>query len=320
MLASLAAEPFDHPDWIFEPKFDGLRVLVRFDGEEVTLISRNGHSQNVQFPDMVRSLDRALSRPTVLDGEVVCFDDKEKSSFRAIQQRFHLLNRAEIERRAEAYPAFLHLFDILYFDRFDVTGLPLGERKEILHSAVRWSDRLRETPFKRRSGVAEWKAACRQGEEGIIGKDWNSLYVPGRGAGWLKFKCVGRQEVVIGGFTEPQRSRVGLGAILVGYYDDMGRLTYAGKVGTGYTQQTLLDLRALLDREEVNNSPFAVGDPPRGRGVHWVRPKYVAEIGFAEWTDKGLLRQPRFEGLRTDKHPREIRRERPVVARRTRKG
>jgi ATP-dependent DNA ligase len=131
MLASLAAEPFDHPDWIAEPKYDGLRVLVRFDGEELTLISRNGKAQNVQFPDVVAALDRALSRPVVLDGEVACFDAKGKSSFRALQQRFHLLDEGEILERARKYPAYVYLFDVLYFDRYDVTGLPLSGRKEI---------------------------------------------------------------------------------------------------------------------------------------------------------------------------------------------
>jgi bifunctional non-homologous end joining protein LigD len=172
--------------------------------------------------------------------------------------------------------------------------------------------------------VEALRAACRAGEEGILAKHWGAPYIAGRGAGWVKVKCVGRQEFVIGGFTDPQRSRVGLGALLVGYYDDRGRFTYAGKVGTGYTRETLLDLRDLLGRIETGRSPFAAGDPPWGGQVHWVRPKYVAEIGFAEWTQNGLLRQPRFEGLREDKPARQVRRERPTVSAeqmgKTRKG
>jgi bifunctional non-homologous end joining protein LigD len=314
MLASLAAEPFDHPDWIAEPKYDGLRVLARFDGEELTLISRNGKSQNVQFPDVAEALERALTKPAVLDGEVVCFDERGRSSFRALQQRFHLLDAGEIRERGEKHPAYIYLFDVLYFDRYDVTGLPLRERKAVLDQAVKWSDRVRPTPFTRGNGVAALKSACRRGDEGIIAKDFNGLYFPGRGSGWVKVKCVGRQEFVIGGFTDPQRSRVGLGALLVGFYDDLGRLTYAGKVGTGYTKEVLPELRDKLERIEAKTNPFGVGDPPRGAHVHWVRPKLVAEIGFAEWTQNGLLRQPRYEGLRTDKHPREIRRERAVVS------
>ena len=322
MLASLAAGPFDHPDWISEPKYDGLRVLVRFDGEELTLISRNGKPQNVQFPEVADALRGALHRPAVLDGEIVCFDDAGKTSFRALQQRFHLLDAGEVRERAEKYPAYIYLFDILYFDRYDVTPLPLGERKAILRNAVRWTNVVRETPFRRGHAGEALRAACRTGEEGILAKDWHAPYTPGRGAGWVKVKCVGRQEFVIGGFTDPQRSRVGLGALLVGYYDDRGRFTYAGKVGTGYTRDVLLDLRERLGRIETTQSPFAVGDPPRGGHVHWLRPKYVAEIGFAEWTQNGLLRQPRFEGLREDKSPRQVRRERPTVSGKqlTRKG
>ena len=177
MLASLAAEPFDHPDWVSEPKYDGLRVLVRFDGEELTLISRNGKAQNFQFPEVAEALERALTRPAVLDGEIVCFDDRGRSSFRALQQRFHLLDEGEVRERAEKYPAYIYLFDNLYFDRHDVTGLPLGDRKDVLRRAVRWSDVVRETPFQRGRGVAALQAACKAGEEGILAKDWNALYV-----------------------------------------------------------------------------------------------------------------------------------------------
>jgi DNA ligase D-like protein (predicted ligase) len=317
MLASLAADPFDHPEWISEPKYDGLRVLVRFDGEELTLISRNGKSQNLQFPEVAVALERALDRPAVLDGEIVCFDDRGRSSFRALQQRFHLLDERQVRERSSKYPAYIYLFDVLYLDRYDVTGLPLGDRKAVLRWAVRWSDVVRQTPFRRGRGVAALQAACKAGEEGILAKDWNASYVGGRSAGWVKFKCVGRQEFAIGGFTDPQRSRVGLGALLVGYYDDRGRLTFAGKVGTGYTREVLHDLRDRLGRIETDRAPFAAGDPPRGPHVHWVRPKYVAEIAFAEWTQNGLLRQPRYEGLREDKSPRQVRRERPTVSART---
>src|SRR5205823_3069837 len=149
--------------------------------------------------------------------------------------------------------------------------------------------------------------ACRNGDEGIIGKLATARYVAGRSAAWVKIKCLGRQEFVVGGFTDPQRSRVGLGALLVGYYHG-DRLAYAGKVGTGYTRETLLDLRRRLDQLERSTSPFDGDAAPDGPGVHWVRPELVAEIGFGEWTQNGLLRQPRFEGLRTDKSPKQIRR------------
>jgi bifunctional non-homologous end joining protein LigD len=152
------------------------------------------------------------------------------------------------------------------------------------------------------------------GAEGIIGKHVDRPYVEGA-AWWVKIKCVGRQEFVVGGFTDPQRSSVGFGALLIGYYSDDGqRLIYAGKVGTGYTCEVLLNLRARLDTLEQYASPFDAGDLPHGSQVHWVRPQLVAEITFGEWTQNGLLRQPRFEGLRTDKMPRECRRERLMTA------
>jgi bifunctional non-homologous end joining protein LigD len=216
MPAALAAEPFDHPDWITEPKYDGLRVLVRFDGEDVALISRNGKSQDFQFPEAAGAIRDALDHPAILDSEIVCFDDRGRTSFRALQRRFHLLEEGDIRDRAEKYPAYIYLFDILYFDQLDVTSLPLSERKGVLRAAVRWSNVVRETPFRRGHGGDALAAAYRTAEERILAKDSNAPYTAGRGVGWVKVKCAGRQESVIGGFTDPQRSRVGLGALLVG--------------------------------------------------------------------------------------------------------
>jgi bifunctional non-homologous end joining protein LigD len=310
MAATLVDGPFDHPDWIFEPKFDGLRVQVRFDGQGLTLLSRNDKPQEGMFPDVADALRAALDRPAVLDGEVVCFDEGGKTSFRALQQRFHLTDPAEIRARAEKYPASVFLFDLLWLDGRDLTGEPLSARKEALRSAVRWSDRVRRTECQSGGGVALFRDARRRGEEGVIGKLLTSRYVGRRDPSWVKVKCLGRQEFVVGGFTDPQRSRVGLGALLVGYYEG-DALAFAGKVGTGYTRETLLALRDRLGKLERGTSSFTSGDPPSGPGVHWVRPELVAEIGFAEWTQNGLLRQPRFEGLRADKKPKDCRRERP---------
>jgi bifunctional non-homologous end joining protein LigD len=310
MKATLVDAAFDDAGWIFEAKFDGVRVQVRFDGREVSLISRNDKLQNAIYPDVVDALRKAIKRPAVLDGEVVCFDDRGRTSFRALQQRFHLIDPQEIQQRAERYPAFIFLFDVLWLEGQDVTSDPLSERKRLLHRAVKWSARVRETESHAGKGKKLFQQACRRGEEGIIAKLATSRYVGGRDPAWVKIKCIGRQEFVIGGFTDPQRSRVGLGALLVGYYDD-GKLAYAGKVGTGYTTETLLALRRGLDEIEQSKCPFQKGHPPMGVGVHWVRPTLVAEIAFAEWTQNDLLRQPRFDGLRTDKKPRDCKRERP---------
>jgi DNA ligase D-like protein (predicted ligase) len=312
MLCTLVPDPFDDPDWIFEPKLDGLRVLCRFDGKRVMLISRNEKSQDFQFPDVVAALRKSLTKPAILDGEIVCLDERGQSSFRALQQRFHLTDAGVVAERAKRFPAYLYVFDLLYYDRHDARPLPLRDRKRLLKKAVKWSSRIRWTPLTRGKGIAMLRQTCRAHGEGIVGKRLDAPYVGARSEGWVKIKCAMRQEFVIGGFTEPQRSRVGLGALLVGYYDD-GKFRYAGKVGTGFNTELLLDLRKRLERIEQPISPFAVGKPPRGEHVHWVKPRLVGEFGFAEWTQNDLLRQPRFEGLRMDKKPTLVRRERPKM-------
>jgi bifunctional non-homologous end joining protein LigD len=317
MFCTLVTEPFDDPAWLFEPKLDGLRVLCRFDGKRATIISRNDKPQDLQFPDIVEGLEDTLSRPAILDGEVVCLDEHGRSSFRALQQRFHLKNEAEIRSRARDYPAYLYVFDLLHHDGKDLRPLPLSRRKRLLKKAVRWSDRIRWTQGSPGDGKRALSEACHAGGEGVVGKKLDSPYYAGRSYEWVKIKCTGRQEFVIGGFTDPQRSRVGLGALLVGYYAEDGkRLIYAGKVGTGYTSQTLGDLRARLDAIGRKDCPFddAAASPPRGPRVHWVEPKLVAEIEYAEWTQNDLLRQPRFEGLRMDKKAKQVRRERAKSA------
>jgi bifunctional non-homologous end joining protein LigD len=247
-----------------------------------------------------------------VDGEIVSVDEDGNSSFRRLQQRFHLTDPQEIARRAEEFPAYYYLFDLLYTGQHDLTCLVLGERKKILRDAVNWSHHVRWTEPSPREGVRLFREACRRGQEGIIGKRLGSPYVFRRSHDWIKVKCIARQEFVIGGFTEPHGSRVGLGALLVGYYEPDGKtMVYAGKVGTGFDKETLLDLHRRLEPLEQSRSPFHEGDLPRGPDIHWVKPKLVAEIGFSEWTQNGLLRQPRFEGLRLDKEARDVRREIP---------
>ena len=310
MLCTLISDPLDDVNWIFEPKFDGQRILGRFDGKNVQLRSRYGHDDTLWFPEIPRALKESLTKPALVDGEIVSLDKKGKSEFRMLQQRFHRRDPEEIARRAKQFPAYFYVFALLYIERYDITALPLIERREWLRKAVKWSERIRWTQFNPRDGVQLFREACRRGEEGIIGKRLESSYVSRRSRDWVKIKCVNRQEFVIGGFTDPEGSRVGLGALLVGYYEPDGKtLVYAGKVGTGFNREMLLDLRRRLDRLEQSGSPFQKGEPPSGPGVHWVKPELVAEIGFTEWTQNNMLRHPRFEGLRTDKKAREVRRE-----------
>jgi len=170
MLCTLVPAPFDDPDWIFEPKLDGLRVLCRFDGKRVTLRSRNDKSQDFQFPDVVEALRKGLSRPALLDGEIVCLDERGQSSFRALQQRFHLTDAGVVAERVKQYPAYLHVFDLLYYDRYDARPLPLRERKRLLKKAVKWSSRIRWTPITPGKGIAMLRETCRERGEGIVGE------------------------------------------------------------------------------------------------------------------------------------------------------
>src|SRR3954466_21881 len=192
MLCTLVDHAFDGPKWTFEPKFDGLRILARFDGRDLTLISRNHKPQEARFPEIAEALGAALSRPAIVDGEVVCLDANGKTSFRSLQQRFHLDDPAEIRRRMEKHPAFFYVFDILHLDGTDLGHLPLSGRREKLRQAVAWSDRIRPTGSVDGKGVEALRKACEAGEEGIVGKRLDSPYVPGRSDAWMKVKCVGR--------------------------------------------------------------------------------------------------------------------------------
>ncbi|MEV0186181.1 hypothetical protein AB0I54_44190 [Streptomyces sp. NPDC050625] len=204
----------------------------------------------------------------------------------------------------------LYVFDVPYLAGHDLTELPLRTRKALLRRAVAFAPPLRFTPHRNTDGEAYLRQACERGwEGGVIAKRADSRYEQRRSTKWLKFKCGRRQELVIGGFTEPQGSRTGFGALLVGHYEGR-RLVYAGKVGTGYDRATLDGLRARMDRLKRGRSPFA-GRAPWECGAHWTELRLVAEIGFTEWTDDGKLRHPRFVGLRTDKSARKVVRERP---------
>jgi bifunctional non-homologous end joining protein LigD len=201
------------------------------------------------------------------------------------------------------------VFDALVLGQRDLRKLPVLERKRLLRAAIDFSGRIHITPHKSRHGERYLKDACRRGWEGLIAKRADAPYQSGRNKDWLKLKCTASQELVIGGFTDPEGSRTGFGALLVGHYDDAGALHYAGKVGTGFGAATLAELSRELRRLALPSSPFEVGDPPTRR-VHWVKPELVAEISFTEWTRDGRLRHPVFQGLRTDKAARDIVRER----------
>jgi bifunctional non-homologous end joining protein LigD len=242
---------------------------------------------------------------------VVAFDPQRGvSSFARLQQRMQL--RDPVRARRSLVDVHLYLFDCVYYEGIDLTGLQLVERKSILKDIVQYDDVVRLTPFQTSGAAAMLRKACSRSEEGIMAKRADSRYVSARSTEWLKIKCLRRQELVIGGYTAPQGSRERLGALLVGYFDSSPAsrpvLRYAGKVGTGYDRKTLELLHQRLTPLHRATSPFSGVIRPAG-DIQWVDPTLVAEVGFSEWTSAGLLRHPRFIGLRDDKPARQVRRE-----------
>jgi bifunctional non-homologous end joining protein LigD len=310
MLATLTDRRFSDAGWLFERKLDGERCLAFRKGPEVRLLSRTRRQLGGTYPEIADALASQHGDDFVVDGEIVAFE-RRRTSFGRLQQRLGITD-PQVARRSPVQ-VYYYVFDLLHLDRYDTTALGLRDRKSVLRHALTFTDPLRFTTHRNTNGEAYFAQACANKWEGVIAKLADAPYVPRRSGDWLKFKCSAGQEVVIGGFTEPAGSRVGLGALLVGCYDGT-ELVYAGKVGTGYSHATLRDLRRRLDRLETKRSPFR-RDRIAVRGVHWVRPELVAEVLFSEWTRDGKLRHPRFVGLRNDKRPREVVRERPTGAR-----
>jgi bifunctional non-homologous end joining protein LigD len=307
-LATLTRERFSSPEWIFERKLDGERCLGFADSGGVRLLSRNQHDITRTFPEIAAALAAQHQGDVVVDGEIVAFDGAQ-TRFERLQQRLGVASPSD--QLLRDFPVYYYVFDLLYADGVDTRPLPLIERKKLLAEVVTFTGPLRFTEHRERDGVTLSQQACRDGWEGLVAKRADAPYTGTRSRNWLKFKCENAQEFVIGGYTDPQRSRVGFGALLLGYYDSAGRLVYAGKVGTGFDNRTLLALHAALAGLEQDDSPFSGGPVPRQRGVHWVKPQLVGEVGFSEWTDAGELRHPRFQGMRDDKDPRDVVREQP---------
>ena len=305
ILATLTDRRDFGEDWLLERKFDGERCIARKDGSEVRLESRTAKDLTGTYPEVRAAVASQRNRKLMLDGEVVAFD-RDQTSFTRLQQRLGVTNPSPV-RLAES-PVVFFVFDLLELDGDDLRDRPLIERRARLTEAVVPSVGLQLSEAWRGDSQQRFAQACRAGWEGLIAKRAQAPYVQGRSRDWLKLKCVWEQEFVIGGYTDPAGSRTDFGALLVGDYED-GRLRYAGKVGAGYTASTLRDLAARLRGLEALASPF-VDARQVPRGTHWTRPELVAQIGFAEWTNDGRLRQPRFLGLRDDKRPGEVVRER----------
>jgi|SRR5580704_1498885 bifunctional non-homologous end joining protein LigD len=307
-LATLTRERFSDPGWVFERKLDGERCLTFADSAGVRLISRNQRDITSTYPDVAAALAAQITTPgQVLDGEIVAFSGSA-TSFARLQQRLGLAHPSA--SLVSEVPVIYYIFDVMYSGGQDVRPLPQLERKEILRGLLSFDDPLRYTEHRERDGERYFEQACRDRWEGLIAKRATAPYQGARTRNWLKFKCENAQEFVIGGYTDPQGAREGLGALLLGYYDADGKLAYAGKVGTGFSDSVLHSLHATLSGMERDSPPFDAGRLPKTR-VHWVDPRLVAEVGFSEWTTDGQLRHPRYQGLRDDKDPTDVVRESP---------
>ena len=307
MLATLV-EPAALPEgWLYEPKLDGVRCLAFISGGTASLFSRNRKPLDGAYPEIAEALPRAVKGAAVLDGEIVAIDpERGVSSFSLLQRRIGL--RDARRARLSGVAVEFWVFDCLFRAGTDLRRRPLVERQKALRTVLKPTRAIRITPTFDSGFEALFRTACERGAEGLIGKRARSVYVAGRSADWVKLKCVNTEEFVIGGWTEPRGSREVLGALLVGYFDDAGALQYAGKVGTGYDRATLRTLAPALVRRARRTSPFTAASTPRERGVHWVTPSLVAQVGYSEWTHDDRLRHPRFLGLRDDKSAREVRR------------
>ncbi|MDQ6620933.1 MAG: non-homologous end-joining DNA ligase [Pseudomonadota bacterium] len=306
-LATLAKSPPVEQGWVHEIKFDGYRMLCRIEDGAVRMISRNGNDWTQQFLPITRALARLPARQAWLDGEVVVMEGDGRTSFQALQ---NALGAGDTKNLV------IWLFDVMYLDGYDLTDVALHERKRVLKQLLEKAPAaLRYSEHFDGSGMDVHAQACKLGLEGIVSKRQGAPYSSRRSKDWLKIKCALRQEMVIGGFTDPGGSRTGFGALLLGVHDAQGQLRYCGKVGTGFNEALLTSLTPRLEKLQQSAAPFV--NPPRGyeaKGSHWIKPELVAEIAFTEWTRDGTVRHPSFQGLREDKAARDVVLEVPAEA------
>jgi bifunctional non-homologous end joining protein LigD len=303
MLASSADEPFDSPQFTYEPKWDGVRTLAFVDGGEVRLQTRNLLDCTKQYPEAHGAAEALTGAyQAILDGEIVAFDDKGVPSFQRLQPRMHLSDEGTVSKLRKSVPVIYEVFDVLYLDGEDLTKQPLRERRRRLEAALQPMGPIRLSEGFPGNGVALFNAAREQGLEGIVAKRLDSPYVSGRSAAWVKIKAFKSMDCVIGGWTEGQGGRhATLGALIVGVYRD-GKLMPVGQVGSGFDDRTLRDLLPLLKEHQAPESPFAV--PPKvNQPATWCFPDLVCEVRYAEITRDGTLRHPVYLGLRQDVDP-----------------
>src|SRR5688572_15428096 len=312
MLASVGAGAFSDPGWLFELKYDGVRVLASRAGGDVALHGRAGQVFTPRYPEIVTALRALPLDRFVLDGEVVALDERGRPSFQRLQNRMHLTRPADVERARSTVPVSAVFFDALALDGRDLRRLPLAERKACLglvvpaRGVIRYGDHVVER------GEDFYAAASEQRVEGIVAKRADSRYTGNRTRDWLKIKCQLRQEFVIGGWTDPQGARGWFGALHLGLYRG-AKLVYVTRVGGGFDGALLASIKKQLEVLGRDTSPFDER-APKGREHHWVEPRLVCEVRFTEWTREGGLRHPIFLGLREDKAPEDCRFEVPLTA------
>ena len=318
MLATLVDKAFDNPQWLFEIKWDGYRAVAFLEGGKVRLVSRNQNDMTRQYPELSDLPNYVRARTVILDGEIVALDEHGRPSFSLMQHRTGISgNGRRVKTADRSVPIAYFVFDLLYLDGYDLMRVDLEKRKDLLSGLVAGNGLVRYSDHHLEQGVALYKAARQQGLEGIVAKRRNSCYEQKRSREWLKMKITRRQECVIGGYTDPRGSREHFGSIVLGLYDDKGRLLHVGQAGSGFTEKTHEEMWQLLKKLKTDKNPFA-NKVESTRGVHWVKPELVAEIKFSEWTHEtaggGLkMRAPVYQGLRQDKPPRECVFERPVA-------
>jgi bifunctional non-homologous end joining protein LigD len=304
MLATAREEPFSKDGWIYELKYDGYRLLGERVGREPYLRSRSGHDLTHTFPEIARAVRGLPLEGLILDGEVVCHDAAGLPSFSRLQKRGRILNKADALRASVELPAIYYAFDLLALEGHDLRSLPLLARKDLLRDVLPSAGPIRYSDHIPAQGEAMYARVQAMGLEGIVGKKADAPYRGGRSPHWVKVRTVQVEDFVLVGWTEPQGSRSGFGAVHVAQYDG-DALTYLGSVGSGFTEAELDAVHGALRSLEAKACPCTAGESPKGRQHHWVRPELVAEVKYKELTDQGMVRQASFSRLRDDKPPGE---------------
>jgi bifunctional non-homologous end joining protein LigD len=303
-LATLVDKPPAGDEWFHELKLDGYRLICHLNRGQVRFWTRNQKDWTAKFPALAKAVKSLRLTSAILDGEVVALDSAGRASFQKLQTHIN---------KNQAAGLMFHIFDLIYFEGFDLTRCPLRERKQVLAqllAGVTESSPLRYSDHIEGNGAAMFKQACKFGIEGIVSKLAESRYESTRSRNWLKIKCLRRQEFVIAGYTLSDKG-IPFSSLILGVYDK-GKLIYAGRAGTGFSNQMRVDLKKTLDKLKRPTRPFAqIPTDPGLRRAIWVEPTLVGEVAFTEWTDEDIIRHPSFQGLREDKKPTEVVREEP---------